>query len=596
MIERRTTERALASMARMALVVAPMMLVQAGRAQAAAVLTVTPITWGVIGLDSNDVTVGPNDFPVGARICNTGTTAATNVVSAWNWAANSINPYLNIRPGTNTVLPAVPTLAAGACTDSYFEVEVTRNAAAYNTTRRFFISVTESGGASGATPTPRQLYVEHLISQSRNSVTNIKYGTSSPSTSVPAGGSMTLLVGQTYFIELDGATATQGYEQLETFVNFPNTIFQVLSVSSTYSADTSTNVPAPNPSMYANGCIWESNPLSLNYRSCLDVGKAGGTISVVYQVKILSVPGAPLVNPEPLSTLIYDFSGSSFHYNSDYSVSTRFAYILDPAAVPISKVFIPDTVLPGGTSKLTIRILNPSPNSLGGVHFTDPLPTNLTVTTPPNITTSGCGSPTFSPTAGATSLAFSGGTIPANSYCVVSVDVTPSTAGTFVNTTGHLFINGTTPGTGIDTGNFATATLTASTSALTCTIGTMAQWTVPALPAATDPPDTTGGLPTTRATNVTTATVAALDTTRTNIVTNAAGGGGQNDLFSWKVYGWKTANLQRVDFVINTKNYSGVSMTYYMRNIGASNGPTSVVLSYSTGGAFTSVETTTNPP
>ena len=29
-------------------------------------------TWNVIGLDSNNVNVGPNRFPVGARVCNTG--------------------------------------------------------------------------------------------------------------------------------------------------------------------------------------------------------------------------------------------------------------------------------------------------------------------------------------------------------------------------------------------------------------------------------------------------------------------------------------------------------------------------------------------
>src|SRR5262249_48042992 len=188
MIERRTTARALASMARMALVVAPMVLVQAGRADAAAGLTVTPLTWGVIGLDSNDVTVGPNHFPGGARICKTRARAATNVVATWNWSPSSVNPYLNIRPGTLSVLPAVPTLAAGACTDAYFEVEVTRDPAAYDTTRRFFISVTESGGATGITPVPRELYVEHLISQSRNYVNDVKYGTASPSTPVPAGG------------------------------------------------------------------------------------------------------------------------------------------------------------------------------------------------------------------------------------------------------------------------------------------------------------------------------------------------------------------------------------------------------------------------
>src|SRR4051812_12591212 len=37
-----------------------------GKAEAAPVLTITPMTWGVAGLDSNNVTVGPNVFPVSA--------------------------------------------------------------------------------------------------------------------------------------------------------------------------------------------------------------------------------------------------------------------------------------------------------------------------------------------------------------------------------------------------------------------------------------------------------------------------------------------------------------------------------------------------
>ena len=47
-------------------------------ASAAANLTVTPLTWNVIGLDSNSPTSGPYRFPVGARVCNSGTTAAAN--------------------------------------------------------------------------------------------------------------------------------------------------------------------------------------------------------------------------------------------------------------------------------------------------------------------------------------------------------------------------------------------------------------------------------------------------------------------------------------------------------------------------------------
>src|SRR6187397_1419918 len=61
-------------------------------------LTVTPLTWNVIGLDSNNVNVGPNDFPVGARVCNTGSEAATNVTAVFNW--DSSDPYIALRTGT----------------------------------------------------------------------------------------------------------------------------------------------------------------------------------------------------------------------------------------------------------------------------------------------------------------------------------------------------------------------------------------------------------------------------------------------------------------------------------------------------------------
>ena len=56
---------------------------------------------------------------------------------------------------------------------------------------------------------------------------------------------MTLMVGNTYTIELAGYTATQGYNQLESFINFPNTIFQILSVSTTYSANTPPYILGP---------------------------------------------------------------------------------------------------------------------------------------------------------------------------------------------------------------------------------------------------------------------------------------------------------------------------------------------------------------
>ncbi len=184
---------------------------------------------------------------------------------------------------------------------------------------------------------------------------------------------MTLVVGNTYYIRLVGATATQGYEQIESFINFPNTVFQVLSVNTTYTAESSA---AYGPScmtdfmaMHVDGRIIQTVPI---IAACNSVGKAGRRVTVTYQVRILSVGST---NPEPLSTLIYDFSGSSFHYNSDFGVSTRYAYILDPSAVTISKNFSPDPTTVGGVSTLTFTITNPTPSSFSGLNFTDTFPT-----------------------------------------------------------------------------------------------------------------------------------------------------------------------------------------------------------------------------
>jgi len=100
---------------------------------ASAALTVAPITWNVIGLDSNNPASGPRHFPVGARICSD--VATSNVNVAWTW--ESSNPNINLRPGSLAAIN-LPVLGAGPanCRGAYFEVEVTPTAAAFDTTRR----------------------------------------------------------------------------------------------------------------------------------------------------------------------------------------------------------------------------------------------------------------------------------------------------------------------------------------------------------------------------------------------------------------------------------------------------------------------------
>ena len=111
-------------------------------------LTITPTTWNVIGLDSNNPNTGPASYPVGVRVCNTGGAAVTNVTGTFTW--DSFNTYINLT-GPSTI--NVPTLAAGGCVDFYFTATVTRTSSAYNATRRYHITVTGDAVSSVTSPT-----------------------------------------------------------------------------------------------------------------------------------------------------------------------------------------------------------------------------------------------------------------------------------------------------------------------------------------------------------------------------------------------------------------------------------------------------------
>ena len=323
-------------------------------------LTVTPVSWNVVGLDSNNPTVGPDTFQVGARVCNTGGTAVNSIVGDFIW--DSTNAFINLS-GASTL--NLSSLNAGACTDFYYPVTITRSSLAYNATRSYHIAVSATGISTITTPTPREIYVEKIISQNRNSVNSIV-------------GPTTVFVGQTYNYTVNASTATQGYEQLEAFLNLPNIIFHVLAISTTYSSPAG----ATNDKFYADACGWDNNPLSATYRSCIGPqnyvgGKAGGTISTTYTVKVLST-GVTIA-----STLIMDFSGSSYHYNSDYGLGINSITITSvPAPVPnvgLQKSVTPNSaaqLIPGADLTYTIAFTNTGTAGASSLIVTDPIPGN----------------------------------------------------------------------------------------------------------------------------------------------------------------------------------------------------------------------------
>jgi LPXTG-site transpeptidase (sortase) family protein len=138
--------------------------------------------------------------------------------------------------------------------------------------------------------------------------------------------------------------------------------------------------------------------------------------------------------------------------------------LLVVAPPQIAKSFSPASILAGENSTLTFVIQNPPVNSvsLTGVSFSDALPTGVKVaTTPAASVSSSCGSATFNPAAGDTSLTFSGGTIAAADSCTVSVDVTAASGGSYLNTSGNV------TSTNGGTGNSASDTLDVSGPGLT---------------------------------------------------------------------------------------------------------------------------------
>lgn len=325
-------------------------------AMAAPALSIEPLTWHVVGLDSNDVTTGPDSFLVGARVCNPGDATASGVSVTFVW--DSANPFL-LLDGAATHERG--DLAPGACIDEYFTVIVVRDPGAYDTAREFHITATAAGGLSTSTPQPRELYVEQLISQARNDAISIE-------------GPTEVLVGQTVQYTARASTATNGYEQLQNFYAFDTDLFDIIAIEQSYTAPAG----ATNDRPYADACGWDADPSSPTYRTCIGPeqfagGKAGGELLTVYTLRVIGE------GTQTVSDLIYDFSGSSYHYNADRGEPSITITAVAPADLELTKVVDRAEVQVGDTVTFTVTLTNLGPAAATGVQITDAVPGGLEV-------------------------------------------------------------------------------------------------------------------------------------------------------------------------------------------------------------------------
>jgi uncharacterized repeat protein (TIGR01451 family) len=127
----------------------------------------------------------------------------------------------------------------------------------------------------------------------------------------------------------------------------------------------------------------------------------------------------------------------------------------------IAKAFGAATIPVGGTTSLTFNLTNPNASTdLLNVSFSDSLPSGLVVATPNGLT--GTCSAAISATPGSSTISMNSLTLPANSNCSFSVDVTGTSGGNKVNTTSPvtaIYDSGSGTSFPSVTGGTATATI-----------------------------------------------------------------------------------------------------------------------------------------
>ncbi|HEX4905022.1 MAG TPA: DUF11 domain-containing protein, partial [Acidimicrobiales bacterium] len=417
-------------------------------ASAAVSVTITPTTWDVLGLDSNRPGKStPSVFPVGAKLCAaSGSDALTNVTSTITLSgAGSSIALQSGSPTTNSH----GNVSASGCVETYFHVEVNRNASSFGTTKSYTIQFFNNGtslGTSGARS--GTLYVEKLVSQNRNAITSI-------TSSACSGTTCTFGAGQTYTITLWAKSAPGGYNVTSAFLAIPSNLLTVTNIK-TYLAVPSGYSAA---GVYGDGCGFnQTTRLCVNdatYPGLTGLKAGGNPIRVVYTVKASSTVGSsPLTNTGQINSgglrgIIYDLSGSSFHYNADAGNTKALSVsVVEQADLKVDKTRIGTSsegaMVKSTTSSFAIKVTNNSTTDLtsGTSTITDQLPTGFTL----NSVSIAGGTPadwSCSPTSGAapnvtctntwgstTNTKFAAGTTHTITFNVTA----PTTPGNYANT------------------------------------------------------------------------------------------------------------------------------------------------------------------
>jgi hypothetical protein len=309
-------------------------------AHAATSLSAEIVSWQVVGLDSNQpATSAPELFLVQAQVTNTGAETATSAQAALSLGAPSPTdcsggPCITLA---SSATYSIGDIAPGAKADAFWTVRVAKTAAAFGTETP--VTVTASAANAGsvtATQAARTglcspdtaggiLRVEQLVSQNRNHV--ISYAVS-PGVQ-RSDGSWEVVLGSNFTVTVMAHTASD-YDEIS--------VPAVVDPAGTI-------VPSTVSLAYQNG---------LTDDDIYNLG-AGGDVTAQYGYRAASIGDVSL------AMLIYDCSGSSYHYNSDFGVSPLIIHVVSappspspaPTAAPPASPAAPVSVAPKPTTPVT---------------------------------------------------------------------------------------------------------------------------------------------------------------------------------------------------------------------------------------------------
>ena len=353
-------------------------------------VTVNVLSWNIIGVDSNDpATAGPHQFVIQARVTNN-TGADISNVSA-DFALGSRTSYISTYGPTTQ---NIGTISNGNSADVFFQVTITPPSSpntsqnpVFGTTKNYTITANYTDGSGTQTATyDNTLTVQDLISQNRNSIVSTVI---SPST---------ITLGSTFTVTVTSKTTGGGnFDNVSVPMMFDPTVAQMTGVTTTYQI----------PSGTSQNSFYDQN--------------VGGDIQSVFTFKAIGT------GTSNFYWLIYDQSGGSYHYNSDFG--NAIVITIQPQ-FSITKTPATQTVNPGATASFSSTISN-SGNGSGVISsIVDTLPTGFSY-----VSGSTTGDITTNPTINGQELTWTGTwTIDAGKSITFNYQATASTTpGTYTN-------------------------------------------------------------------------------------------------------------------------------------------------------------------